>query len=133
MVSATSPTGPYVYQRSSPAAFQLFVPRLYKFYDSILTSVCSHNPKLKRNYDNNVFAAMTMNLGPQTVTRMHVDHLNIPFGWCVITAIGDFDHTRGGHLILWELKLVIEFPAGSPIFIPSAVISHSNVAVQPEE
>ena len=76
---------------------------------------------------------MTINLGPQTVTRKHVDHFNIPFGWCAITALGNFDHTRGGHLVLWELKLIIEFPAGSTIFIPSAIINHSNLAIQPHE
>lgn len=76
---------------------------------------------------------MTINVGPQTVTRKHVDHLNIPFGWCVITAIGNYNHRRGGHIVLWELKLIIEFPAGSTICIPSAVVSHSNTAVRPHE
>ena len=116
-----------------PAALQLFAPRLYKFYSSTLDSVCANDPNLKRNFEKSVFAAMTINLGPQTVTRKHVDHFNIPFGWCVITALGDFDYTRGGHLVLWELKLIIEFPAGSTIFIPSATINHSNIAVQPHE
>ena len=116
-----------------PAALQLFAPRLYKFYSSTLDSVCANDPDLKRNFEKSVFAAMTINLGPQTVTRKHVDHFNIPFGWCVITALGDFDHTRGGHLVLWELKLIIEFPAGSTVFIPSATINHSNIAVQPHE
>jgi hypothetical protein len=52
---------------------------------------------------------------------------------CVITSAGKFDSTRGGHLILWECSLVIEFPAGASIIIPSAVISHSNVPLQPHE
>ncbi|KAJ7933004.1 hypothetical protein B0H13DRAFT_2262975 [Mycena leptocephala] len=35
----------------------------------------------------------------------------------------------GGHLILWNLKLVIRFPPGSTVLIPSAIIRHSNVPV----
>lgn len=55
------------------------------------------------------------------------------FGWCAVTALGQFDSQKGGHLILWELGLVIEFPAGSTIFLPSAVVSHSNVPVAQDE
>ncbi|KAJ3514367.1 hypothetical protein NMY22_g14754 [Coprinellus aureogranulatus] len=53
----------------------------------------------------------------------------LPTGTCGIMALGSFDSTKGGHLVLWELKLVIEFPAGSTILIPSSIISHSNIPV----
>lgn len=46
-----------------------------------------------------------------------------------MTPFGTYDYTKGGHLILWDLKRVIEFPPGSTILFPSAVISHSNVAI----
>ncbi|KAJ7620521.1 hypothetical protein DFH06DRAFT_1010638, partial [Mycena polygramma] len=39
-----------------------------------------------------------------------------------------FDPNLGGHLILWDLNLVIRFPPGSSIFIPSALLRHSNVS-----
>ena len=52
---------------------------------------------------------------------------------CAITAGGRFDHTKGGHLYLVDLKLVIEFPAGSTILLPSAVLRHGNTAIDPEE
>ena len=60
---------------------------------------------------------------------MHKDHANLPYGWCAITALGSFDCTRGGHLIFWELGLVIQFPPGSAIFIPSASVTHSNTPI----
>ncbi|KAJ7704645.1 hypothetical protein B0H14DRAFT_2193943, partial [Mycena olivaceomarginata] len=60
----------------------------------------------------------------------HRDVQNVPFGLCAVQALGDFDATKGGHLVLWELKLVIEFPSGALILLPSATISHSNVPVQ---
>lgn len=35
--------------------------------------------------------------------------------------------------MLWDLQLVIEFPPGSTILIPSAVLRHSNTAIQKGE
>jgi hypothetical protein len=52
---------------------------------------------------------------------------------CAVTAFGDFDPKKGGHLILWECGLVIEFPPGSTILLPSATISHSNVTIGRDE
>ena len=63
----------------------------------------------------------------------HTDYGNLAFGWCCITALGDYDYTRGGHLILWDLKLVIEFPPGATILIPSSTIHHSNARIQAGE
>jgi hypothetical protein len=56
--------------------------------------------------------------------------LNCPFGLCAIQALGDFDPKFGGHLILWEVKKVVEFPPGSLVLIPSATITHSNTPVR---
>jgi hypothetical protein len=54
-------------------------------------------------------------------------------GWCSITSFSPFDSKRGGHIILWDLGLVVEFPAGSTVFIPSAFIMHSNVPIACDE
>ena len=35
--------------------------------------------------------------------------------------------------MLWDLQLVIEFPPGSTILFPSAILRHSNVAIQKGE
>ncbi|KAJ7098426.1 hypothetical protein C8R44DRAFT_889049 [Mycena epipterygia] len=75
-------------------------------------------------------------LGPPTLrllpvwTFRHRDVLNVPFGWCAIQAAGHFDPTLGGHLVLWDIGLVVEFPAGALILLPSATIAHSNIPVQ---
>lgn len=50
-----------------------------------------------------------------------------------MTALGKFDPTLGGHLILWDLGIAVEFPAGSTILIPSATLTHSNLPVQQGE
>ncbi|KAJ7937906.1 hypothetical protein B0H13DRAFT_1580401, partial [Mycena leptocephala] len=44
-----------------------------------------------------------------------------------------FDPDFGGHLVLWDLKLVIRFPPGATILIPSAIVRHSNVPIRPDE
>lgn len=87
---------------------------------------CTH---LSRPFRNSIWSACTFNLGPRTCARRHKDFVNLAFGWCAITALGNFDHTRGGHLVLWDCKLILEFPPGSTILIPSAAILHSNIPI----
>jgi hypothetical protein len=90
-------------------------------------------PHLRRNFNRSIFSCATFNFGPSVWTFKHTDPLNCPFGWCAIQALGSFDHRLGGHLILWDIKTVVQFPAGSTILIPSAVVTHSNIPVQPGE
>jgi hypothetical protein len=73
---------------------------------------------------------MSFNFGPATWCYRHTDWGNLAYGLCVITSAGNFDSTCDSHLILWECGLVIEFPPGASIIIPSATISHSNVPIQ---
>ena len=90
---------------------------------------------LRRPYDAKVgdFPCRSFNLGEQTVTFPHTDMENLTQGWCSITSIGKFDPTKGGHLVLWDFGQIIEFPPGSTILIPSALLIHSNTSIQPGE
>lgn len=72
------------------------------------------------------------NLGPRMVCTPHHDTKNLSFGICCITALGCFDPVAGGHLVLEELQLVVEFPPGATVLIPSAVVTHSNTTIQGE-
>lgn len=80
-----------------------------------------------------VFTSVSFNMGPSTISWPHKDTFNLAFGWCAITALGNFDPDKGGHLVLWELGLIIRFPPGSTILIPSALLTHSNVPIQQGE
>ena len=91
------------------------------------------DPALRWPFERSIFAACTFNFGPRVSTCPHLDFGNLAWGWCAITALGSFDADRGGHLILWDLKMVIRFPAGATILIPSAILRHSNVPVQHHE
>ena len=119
--------------RCSSAAFSMWAPQLFKFYSDQLGKFYSHYPDIKKNFYNSIFACCTFNFGPSTVCFCHTDPGNLPFGWCAITALGNFDSKRGGHLILWDLYLVIEFPPGATILIPSASLRHGNTAIQAGE
>lgn len=99
----------------------------------IMANVKAQDPSINYPFENHPFGAVTFNLGPVVITKTHKDCMDVPWAWCAITSLGDYDHTQGGHLVLWELGLVIEFPPYSTIFIPSALISHSNIKVQPGE
>jgi hypothetical protein len=58
---------------------------------------------------------------------------NLAQGFCSITAFGNFDHKKGGHMLLWDLGIAVEFPAHSTILIPSAFLEHSNTSTQEGE
>lgn len=38
-------------------------------------------------------------------------------------SFGNYDYKKGGHLILWDLGITIEFPPHSTILIPSVLLS----------
>jgi hypothetical protein len=111
--------------------FATWAPKLFSYYRSYLYRLHEAYPTIHPNFTNSIWTAATFNFGPYTTCFKHRDPFNLAFGWCAITALGNFNPKLGGHLILWEMKLVIEFPPGSTILIPSATIQHSNVALQP--
>jgi hypothetical protein len=119
--------------RVTTGAFAMWAPKLYDYYRSHLGPLFKAHPSLRRNFMNSVWTTITFNFGPRTVCYVHRDPGNLAFGWCAITALGRFDPKRSGHLILWDMKLVIEFPPGSTILIPSATLRHSNVRLQEGE
>ncbi|KAK7435151.1 hypothetical protein VKT23_019843 [Stygiomarasmius scandens] len=113
--------------------FASWAPRLFAYYQLHLQSLLENDPTITRFFQRSVWSAAAFNFGPRTICYPHVDFSNLPFGWCAIWALGKFDPKKGGHLILWELNLVIEFPPGSLVLIPSGVCRHSNAAIGRKE
>ncbi|KAJ7437534.1 hypothetical protein FB451DRAFT_177835 [Mycena latifolia] len=113
--------------------YGLNFPKKYNEYAELKSALKCQNPKMRTPYPKSVFCACTYNLGPQTCCDGHRDCGNKWDGGCAITAGGDFDHTRGGHIVLEEFKLVIQFPSGSTVIIPSAVVTHSNTPIAEHE
>ncbi|KAJ7285531.1 hypothetical protein C8J57DRAFT_1431292 [Mycena rebaudengoi] len=106
-----------------PVCFANWAPDVYDYY--IL--------HMRRPFLNGIWSACTFNLGPRTCALGHRDFANLAFGWCAITVLGTFDYRKGGHLILWDCKLILEFPPGTTILIPSAAIFHSNIPISKHE
>ncbi|THU99180.1 hypothetical protein K435DRAFT_659518, partial [Dendrothele bispora CBS 962.96] len=117
----------------SSAAFAHWSPKLYEYYEETMKKLKANDPSLQFNFPNSIFACATYNFGPQTVALEHLDYLNYIYGWCSITSLGHFDYKKGGHLVLWDLKIVIEFPPGWTILIPSSYLRHSNTTISPGE
>ncbi|KAJ6459298.1 hypothetical protein C8R45DRAFT_1221437 [Mycena sanguinolenta] len=111
----------------------VFASTLFEFCQSQMARLAEWDRSLRWPFESSIFAACTFNFGPRASTCPHLDFGNLAWGWCAITALGSFDADRGGHLILWDLKMVIRFPAGATILIPSAILRHSNVPVQRHE
>lgn len=109
------------------------MPRLHETYEGLIQKLQYWKPGLKRNFAKSVFCCATFNFGPRAICKGHRDHLNWGAGGCAITAGGYFDYRQGGHLVLVELKLILEFPPGCTIIIPSACITHGNLPISPSE
>ncbi|KAM6489407.1 hypothetical protein JOM56_015124, partial [Amanita muscaria] len=123
-------------------AFGVYSPKTYKYVKETMEILRasrdrtkSKKRQLRREYDRKlgVFPCRSFNLGEQTTSFPHRDVANLAQSWCSITPLGNFNPEKGGHLVLWDLGLVVEFPAGLTILIPSALIVHSNSSIQPQE
>ncbi|KAJ6592982.1 hypothetical protein B0H19DRAFT_1204885 [Mycena capillaripes] len=110
----------------------LWAPLLNAFYLANNALLRKWKPSMHWHV-NTIFAACTFNFGPRAITAPHLDFANLAWGWCSVTALGNFDPDFGGHLILWDLRLVIRFPPGSTLLIPSALVRHSNVPIRAHE
>lgn len=109
------------------ACLWTFAPKVAHRYAEVIKALELGEPETK------VFAACTFNIGKHVVTDLHLDSQNFGPGLCAITSLGCYDPKEGGHLILVEFGIVVEFPPYSTILIPSAWITHGNTAIDSEE
>ncbi|KAJ7631499.1 hypothetical protein B0H17DRAFT_1217865 [Mycena rosella] len=75
-----------------------------------------------------VFSCAAFNFGPHVWT-FAIGHAERPIRLVPVQSASEFDATRSGHLVLWDLKLAVEFLHGALILLPSATITHSNIPV----
>lgn len=134
LCSRSSKKKNFVKKKTSLATYALWHPNAYRYYNTYLNKLGEVYPQLNlRLFPKSIMPSVAFNLGKRVATKKHVDSQNCPFGWCLITALGEFDATKGGHLILWDLGILIEFPAGACICLPSALITHSNIPTATNE
>jgi hypothetical protein len=118
---------------STTGLFELYFPRMYESYQKTLGKLIEKYPWLRRNFADTPFAAASINFGPNTACFPHRDWANVAWGECCIVSLGEFDADKGGHLAFWDLGVVVRFPPGSVIFLPSALVRHSNTPTAPHE
>jgi hypothetical protein len=116
-----------------PAALQSGFPLIYRYAQRRLQTVFDRTSpttgrQLRRPFANSIYPIFCGNFG-LVETYPHRDVGNSPGVPCAITALGNFDPDAGGHLVLYDLKLIIRFPAGCTILLPSASIKHGNIPV----
>ena len=116
-----------------PGAMKVYAPALWSFKVSVLNLLELGTKSIRRTFQGHPMAGTTFNFGPQSCCYPHKDFKNLSWGWCSITSLGTYDPTKGGHLALWDLKLVVEFPPYSTIFIPSALLMHGNATIASDE
>ncbi|KAF6763616.1 hypothetical protein DFP72DRAFT_1059685 [Ephemerocybe angulata] len=113
--------------------FKFWMPRVYTDVEEKLNQLYERDPTLKKNWAGSVYPCAAFNFGPRVACKIHKDSGNAPHTFCAITALGNYNPKLGGHLYLKELGIFIQFPPGSTILIPSALLSHANTPVAPHE
>ncbi|KAJ6449414.1 hypothetical protein C8R47DRAFT_1084721 [Mycena vitilis] len=135
------PTPPYGHVLNALVFFQLFSTLAMKRlagYGSILLQIyckAAHSrlqaqkeeflkryPEAMYPSDTSVYSAATFDFGAPRRTA-NPTATKPPLGACL----------KGGHIILWDLGLVITFPAGASILIPTGLVRYSFVRVRPGE
>ncbi|KAI0677450.1 hypothetical protein C8Q78DRAFT_1065988 [Trametes maxima] len=110
-----------------------YAPLAHANMSSKLRQLNAQHPSIHFNFGCSIFPAASFNFGPSAVCFPHADAANDPCNWCHIVPFGQFDPKKGGQLVIFEAKLVIEFPPGSNALLPSAIFTHANVPIQPHE
>lgn len=101
----------------SPAALKLYAPKLYDYYHGHTLPLRERMPLLHPNWDRRVFSAAAFNFGPRAIMFPRRDCMSLAFGLCAIHALGNYDYTKDGHLVLGEAKRIIQFPPGALILV----------------
>ncbi|KAG6895723.1 hypothetical protein C0992_013012 [Termitomyces sp. T32_za158] len=110
-------------------AFNLWAPKLHQHFRNHLDPLFKDLTYLQQIFSKSIFPSAAFNFGGNVFTKAHRDCMNSAIGWCAIHALGSYNPKHSGHLVLPDLKLVIEFPPGALIFIPSATLTHANLPV----
>lgn len=118
---------------NASAVLNAWAPEFYCLVEETVKKVREKDSRMQKPFDRSVYPACHFNLGPDAWCYIHRDSMNVTTGYCAVQALGRYDPKKGGHLVLWDLKMAVEFPPGSTILIMSSLLFHSSLAVGPGE
>ena len=95
-----------------------FAPKIYRKYADKLQEMFERMPDLQRIVSKSVFPTASFDF--RNGRPCHASDGQA--GWCSLTAGGDFDPHTGGHLFLPQARLIVEFPPGATVLIPSTLV-----------
>ncbi|KAJ7918273.1 hypothetical protein B0H13DRAFT_1607577, partial [Mycena leptocephala] len=112
-----------------------YAPKLYRFLCDTFRGILERQPALAHNFVNSVFPAATFNWGSDAFPIEHLDRLNLSHGLCGITCGASVkpDFSALQPATCHYLRLLIEFPSGASILLPSGCVDHGNTPIQPGE
>ncbi|KAJ3898153.1 hypothetical protein F5879DRAFT_812994 [Lentinula edodes] len=112
---------------------ELYFPKVHRLLTNLTEILLGiEGLHLNRVFKDCCYAASQLNFS-RAATDPHLDFMNAFFLCCGVWNGGRFDYKRGGQFIMWSLGLVVEFPPGAGILVPSASVTHANVPIGPEE
>ena len=101
-----------------------WAPNLHEYYNTMLNDLCAHNSSVTRPFDQSAFA-VTQFIPDTASTALEEEGTPDPEPtptWCAHVALGNYDPTMGGHVVLWDLKVLVEFPPGCVVLLPSTTL-----------
>ncbi|KAJ3525919.1 hypothetical protein NMY22_g10377 [Coprinellus aureogranulatus] len=111
---------------------EMVMPQLYADSKKTLDLLSERKPSLSRPFPGTGFALATFDFGSPLDCFYDRRLPNDP-GVCAITYGGAYDHRLGGHLVLKEVKTVIETPACSTILLPCSMFTYGNIPIADSE
>jgi hypothetical protein len=107
-----------------------FATNYYWFYFNALQHYEAHYVGTPRPLFYSIFSAATFLLGNKALKPLEDD---LAWGWSAFTTLGTYNADTGGHIILWDLNLLVRFPPGATILIPRALVRYSFVRIAAHE
>lgn len=106
------------------------MPKLFRLNEQILLGLLHSDPSLHRVFPDSVFCATTLshsNSADPAITCPDRE------GIFSLTTGGSYDYHHGGHLVVSNHDLVIEFPPCSTILFSSTSVTLNWLPVSPGE
>ncbi|KAJ7248908.1 hypothetical protein B0H12DRAFT_990774, partial [Mycena haematopus] len=115
-----------------------YFPQTFERYTKIKNALLAADRRAIFPSDSTVYSATAFELGGPHRQGLFGGLVSLRRheigGWDNLIALGEYEPSLGGQVIFWDLGLVVGFPPGSSILLPSGgVLRYSFVAVRPHE